>query len=189
LSLILRERWRRGFAVAAAAAIALALLIAGYRTELRAALANIPAGHEYFGDVFSARNLPLGIFDLMGGGPGTVAQIVVPALFLLLGAVTVSRGWRIVRLLEPVRIDWTAREMALLAIASLLFPACFFTAQNIAYRCIYLLLALPGLVHLRSSIDQPALRRWLTQMIAVCLVMTWECAISFNIGVLLKLSP
>ena len=63
------------------------------------------------------------------------------------------------------------------------------TGQNIAYRGIYLLLALPGLLRLWRGTDDPALRRWLMQIVAVCLVMTWECAISFNIGVLLKLSP
>ena len=106
------------------------------------------------------------------------------------GAMALTRCWHVVRMLEHLAIDWTAWEMRILVIASLLLPACFFTAQNIAYRCVYLLLAVPGLVRLRQSAGDRALRRWLGQMLSVCIVMLWECAIAYNIGqVLLLPSP
>ena len=54
-----------------------------------------------------------------------------------------------------------------------MLPACFFAGQNISYRGIFILLALPGLVHLRRSFDDPALRRWMAQMIALCLLIVW----------------
>jgi len=184
LSLIVRERWRRGFILGGAAGLAIVVLVVDYRGELRAALANIPAGQDYFGDVFSARNLPLGFVELLGVA-GTPARIVAAALFVGLGAAAISRGWAVMRLLARARSDWDDWEMRILAIGSLVLPACFFTAQNVAYRCVYLLLVMPGLVRLRGLSADRALRRGRGAMIAVCLVMLWECAIGFNIGRLL----
>lgn len=189
LALVLRERWRRGFTVAAAVALAIVLLIAGYHGELHAALANIPAGHDYFSDVFSARNLPLGLLSLTGLSEAPAGGIIAAALFFVAGVAALSRAWRTVRLLEPVRLDWTEWEMRILAIGSLLLPACFLTAQNVAYRGVYLLLVVPGLVRLRQAAGDRALRGWLGGMIAVCIAMLWECAIALNIGLLLQLSP
>ena len=76
-------------------------------------------------------------------------------------------------LLGSQEIDWTIWEMRLLAIASILLPACFFAGQNISYRGIFILLALPGLLHLRRSLDDLAIRRWMTQTIAACLLIMW----------------
>jgi hypothetical protein len=189
LSLVLRERWRRGFAVAAAAGVAIVLLVVGYRSELQAAFGNIPANTDYFSDVFSARNLPLGILELTGLNGTPLARIVAGTVFLLLGVGVLTQGWRFGRQLAAARIDWTEWEMRIVVIASLVLPACFFTAQNVAYRCVYLLLAMPGLVRLRQSAGDSGLRRRFGGMIAVCLFMLWECAISFNIGKLAELSP
>jgi hypothetical protein len=182
LLLLLRERWRRAFEVAIGAVIAMALLILGCRDEIGSVLANIPVGHDYFGDIFSARNLPLGLVDMAGGSAIAVAGVVAAALFVILGAAALSRGWRIARLLDAVAIDWTEWEMRLLLTASVLFPACFFTAHNIAYRCIYFLLAVPGLMQLRRSPGTAVIRGWASLMIAAAMFLLWEAAIGHAIA-------
>lgn len=179
LVLLLRERWLRAFEVAIGAGVALALLILGYRSDIGAALANIP--HlTYYSDAFSAKNLPFGIIGMIADADSYRSAALV--LLLVLAGVAAARGWRTAQLLGPSRIDWTAWETRLLLIAGVLFPACFFTAHNIAYRCIYLLLAVPGLMQFRRSTGTPMIRRWASLMIAAALFLLWEAAIGHAVA-------
>jgi hypothetical protein len=170
LILVGRERWQRAFALALFAALSLLLLIVGYHGEIAAAVSNITKS-PYFTDAFSAQNLPYGMVAVLWGEDAR--SPLAPMLLLVLSAASIVGAWRRVSLLIPSEIDWTVWEMRLLAIASILLPACFFAGQNIAYRGIFILLALPGLLHLRRSLDDPAIRRWMTQMIALSLLIMW----------------
>jgi hypothetical protein len=170
LMLIARERWQRALALALLAGSSILLLVFVYRGELAIALTNIPR-ISYFTDGFSAQNLPYGMLTVLWGE--NTRSPLAPVLLLVLSAAALAWAWRRVGLLGPSDTDWTVWEMRLLAIASILLPACFFAGQNISYRGIFILLALPGLVQLRRSLDDPAIRRWMAQMIAVCLLIMW----------------
>ena len=170
LVLIARERWQRALALSFLAAASILLMIFVYRGELALALTNIPK-ISYFTDGFSVQNLPYGMVAVLWGEDAR--SPLAPILLLGLSAAAIAWAWRRVGLLIPCEIDWTVWEMRLLAIASVLLPACFFAGQNISYRGIFILLALPGLLHLRRALADPALRRWITQMIVLCLVIMW----------------
>jgi hypothetical protein len=170
LILVGRERWRRAFALALFAALSLLLLIVGYHGEIAAAVSNITKS-PYFTDAFSAQNLPYGMVAVLWGEDARSPLALV--LLVVLTAAAITRTWRTMGLLSSQEIDWTIWEMRILAIASILLPACFFAGQNISYRGIFILLALPGLVQLRRSLADPAIRRWMTQMIAACLLIMW----------------
>jgi hypothetical protein len=170
LALIARERWQRALALAFLAAASILLMVFVYRGELAIALTNIPK-ISYFTDGFSVQNLPYGMVAVLWGEDAR--SPLAPILLLGLSAAAIVWAWRRVGLLTPSEIDWTVWEMRLLAIASILLPACFFAGQNISYRGIFILLALPGFLHLRRSLGDPALRRWMTQMIALCLLIMW----------------
>ena len=170
LALIARERWQRALALAFLAGSSILLMVFAYRGELAIALTNIPK-ISYFADGFSVQNLPYGMVAVLWGEDAR--SPLPPVLLLVLSVAALVSAWRRVTVLIPSVIDWTVWEMRLLAIASILLPACFFAGQNISYRGIFILLALPGLLHLRRSLGDPALRRWTTQMIALCLLIMW----------------
>jgi hypothetical protein len=172
LLLIARERWRRVVVLSSAATLFTAALIACYRTELALALGNIPTG-THFSEAFSAQNLPYGIMEMMGGGSIGFLKIPAICLLLLLSSAAIHHAWQTARLLQLNPIDWSIWELRILIVAALLLPACFFTAQNITYRGIYLMLAIPGLNHLRRSAAQPALKRWSTRIMAAVLFLIW----------------
>ena len=173
LILILRERWQRAFVLATGAGLGILALIAGYQGELAIALRNIPR-LSYFMDTFSAQNLPYGILEVVWGPQAHLHKLAGPALLAILATGTVALAWRQSRLLNHSGIDWTGWETRNLAIASLLLPACFFASQNVGYRGIYLLLALPGLVSLRHLVTDPSVRRWLTRMTLFGLLIMWS---------------
>jgi hypothetical protein len=170
LALIARERWQRALALAFLAAASILLMVFVYRGELAIALTNIPK-ISYFTDGFSVQNLPYGMVAVLWGEDAR--SPLAPVLLLVLSAAAIASAWRRVAVLLPSAIDRTGWEMRLLAMASILLPACFFAGQNISYRGIFILLALPGLLHLRRSLGDLALRRWIAQMIALCLLIMW----------------
>ena len=63
--------------------------------------------------------------------------------------------------------------MQCLATACLLVPFCFFAAPNNLYRGILLLLAVPGLLHLRTVVDDGAVRPWLGQITFALIFVLW----------------
>jgi hypothetical protein len=84
---------------------------------------------------------------------------------------------RTMRLIERERLDWTAREAQFLVIGGLLITACFFAAQNVDYRGIFLLPVISGLVYLHRAAKDREVRRFLGRMIAAVLFVMWEeCA-------------
>jgi hypothetical protein len=68
--------------------------------------------------------------------------------------------------------------MRCLGFAAVLLPTCFFAAQNMAYRGVYLLLLVPGLMQLReAAAPNPAARRWLGLMLAATYFVLWEACL------------
>jgi hypothetical protein len=172
LVLAARERRRDALIVAAAAGFALILFGIAFYSELKTALASIPAAASYFTDAFSARNLPFGFAEALAGGAG---RLVIAALLLgALSGLAVARMLRTVRLLGREQLDWAASEAQFLVVGGLLVAACFFAGQNIDYRGILLLPVLSGLVCLHRSVEDRKVRWFCGQMIAAMLFVMWE---------------
>jgi hypothetical protein len=179
LLLVLRERTRIMAAVTAAAALAATILLFPSSGGAPEAVKLAPVGSPY-SDLFGARNLPLGLIVLPAAPPDLPWDQVlrmplpVPAM-VMLGALTLAAGavaWRNVR---PDEAAWgllSAQRAAALVAGAALIVGCFFAAQNIAYRAIFLLLTLPGLFALiRTEGDR---RRSYALVIAGVLFCLWE---------------
>ena len=172
LILVARERPRDAGVTAAAAGFTLILFGLAFYSELKTALASIPAASSYFTDAFSARNLPFGFAEALAGGADRI--LIAVSLLSALSGLAVARMIRTLRLLGREQLDWAAGETQFLVIGGLLVAACFLAGQNIAYRGILLLPALSGLVCFRRSIKDREVRRFCGQMIAAVLFVMWE---------------
>ncbi|MBV8916114.1 MAG: hypothetical protein JOZ05_24140 [Acetobacteraceae bacterium] len=141
---VARERPKTFLSIAAASVFILAVLLAIGGHDLARALALIPIG-PYFGDLYGAKNLPAGIADLSGSPEALVpyGQLVLSVLAFAAGVILGCR--------DKVRRDLavlSAPEQAFLLAGALLIVGSFFTAQNIGYRAVHLILALSGLTAL-----------------------------------------
>jgi hypothetical protein len=139
-----RERPARFFAIAAASLALVALFFATMGHELSRALKLIPAG-GWFGDMFGSTTLPGGLGREYGWPAGPTAALRWGLMIAAFGAGTALAmrqriGAAVERLTDHER-------MALLA-GGLLMLSCFFTAQNIGYRAMHLVLTLPALTAL-----------------------------------------
>jgi len=172
LILVARERPRDARVTAAAAGFTLILFGLAFYSELKTALASIPAASSYFTDAFSARNLPFGFAEALAGGADRI--LIAVSLLSALSGLAVARMIRTLRLLGREQLDWAAGETQFLVIGGLLVAACFLAGQNIAYRGILLLPVLSGLVCFRRSIKDREVRRFYGQMIAAVLFVMWE---------------
>lgn len=171
LTLLFRERRRD--AVAGMITAGLVLILSGfyYRADLGKALSTIPDA-SYFADSFSARNLPFGMGEALGGGVGR--SLIAFPLLAAIAAVAIARVGRTIRLLGSQQPDFNHTEMQCLVTGGILVTACFFAGQNINYRGIYLLLVLPGLIRLKELCREAPIRRFYRQMLAAALFVMWE---------------
>ncbi len=145
LALSLRERPRLFFSVAAASAAILAAFLLAFWGELVRMAANVPWGDS--SDLFGAVDLPAVSGQLL-----SVPYISAAVWTVLLGATAAQvvglARWR------GFRDGFAALprfEAQLLVLGALLMAGCFFTGQNVGYRGIHLLLALPALSVLAAA--------------------------------------
>ncbi|TAL02521.1 MAG: hypothetical protein EPO08_06745 [Rhodospirillaceae bacterium] len=160
LSLMARERVRVLIPVILAAVMGLGLFFYHYLAQIREGLPHIASGGP-FGDMFGARNFPMGVFlivrhlldssadDKLRAIDSTaivigIAALIATALLVAVVVRTAITVWRasdipgaVARLDEP-------RRYALLA-GALLLAGCFIAGQSIGYRGVFFLLILPGL--------------------------------------------
>lgn len=174
--LALRERPKCFVAVAVGAVALTVIFVAAYHTDLVLAFGHLP-DPRYFTDQFGSRNLPDGFGAIDPGiSPALVGVPLVAAA--MLGSVALAirsqAAWR--RLPQS--------EATFLAVGAVLLVGCFFAGQNIAYRGVFLLLVLPGLMMLARSAEGFMSRIFgATAGIAVCLM--WGEL--FRVGVLVAL--
>jgi hypothetical protein len=171
LVLALRERPLAFAAVALAAALALTLLVASHTADIMLMLRNMPAA-SYYTRQFGAADLPAGLGQitraaltkLLHASPAAAdlarsaidhilhAGLTLVAMSL---AITISARWR----LQDAMRGTHPRHAAFFVAGAAIVSACFFAGPNVAYRGIFLLLALPGLLALARDLPQPAPRR------------------------------
>ncbi|HEV2188220.1 MAG TPA: hypothetical protein VGR70_13505 [Stellaceae bacterium] len=146
LGLAVRERFRFFIAVALGGTVGLVLFWQVYATQLLEGLPRIAVGVPY-GDMFGAKNIPVGLFDMFQTmlTIEAAAKVSVLTTLTLLAAIVclmfrLSLNGRVVAALRGLD---EPRRLALLA-GALLLSGCFVAGQNVAYRGIFLLLVLPG---------------------------------------------
>jgi hypothetical protein len=145
-----QERPRRFWAVVTASVVVLTLFLVVAGHDLGRALRLIPTG-TYFAEMFGSVNLAGGLIELFGG-----PDILRPALRLAMIATSVAAGiaWGAGRSLQDDVGRLTRSEQSFLLIGAILLPSLFFTAQNIGYRAVHLLLVLPPVLALRQTGQQ-----------------------------------
>ena len=141
--LAVRERPTRFVAVTVIAVAALAAIVAADYTAFSRALQLIPTGPFYV-DMFGARTLPGGVLHLTRFS----AWAHTAELALTTGSIAIGLAMVLWGRIDVEISALTARERAFLLAGAALLIACFFTAQNIGYRAIHLVLVLPGLTAL-----------------------------------------
>jgi hypothetical protein len=169
LVLLLREPPRRLALIVALLALVGLGGVLRFGAGIEAALAAIPHGPP-FGNCFGAIDIPLGISlgvaALHGDDLRHLANIHMPlVLYGVYGAMILFalwRGWAGTVRYCPVLEKLDAKTQAYLIAGAALICACFFMAQNIDYRAIFLLLALPG----AAVLDRP--------LAIAIVVLMWE---------------
>lgn len=182
LLLALRERTLRLLVIFIAAAAAGVAFLLAYGHDVRRSLPNIPGGLG-FADMFGAADLR---FDaaivLKAAGASVGMRAVLPSLMLAaafaVALAAVMRLWR--------RGDWAAAIARLeegqrnaLVAGALLSLGCFMAGQNLDYRFIFLLLALPGLSALGGDVSLG--RLWAVRhATALGVLLLWEQGIRYD---------
>jgi hypothetical protein len=181
LALALRERRARFAAIAVVLALGGAVFLWCYGAGTLTALAMLPAGLPFRG-VFGAVNWPFGL-ALLRFLPVLTLEPNVPQYFwalqqphMLAYVVITSRlltiaglytAWRLAPAYAVPVAALPEAEKLFLAAGCMVIAFCFFAAQNLDYRGIYLLLILPALQYWARS----GTSRWL---LAAVLLLMWE---------------
>jgi len=144
MALTTRERPGRFVAILAATLAVVALFLATMGDDLARALHLIPTG-GWFGDMFGSSTLGGGLVKEFGWPASLAITLRVGLSIAALGAgVAIARRPAVTSALGRL----TEAEGTALLAGGLLILGCFFTAQNIGYRVIYLVLTLPALTAL-----------------------------------------
>lgn len=164
MALALKERPRR-FLVLAGLSLALAALFAAaHHRELASAIGTIPHGSP-FRLVFGASNLGGGLVLL--GAPAWAGQALTAVLAFagLTGGVALGLRREAGAAASPLSVP----ERLFFLAGALVVVGAFLTAQNVDYRAVHLLMALPTLIVLRET---AAPRRY-ANLCWVALALLW----------------
>ncbi len=146
LALLVRERAHVWFALLLVTAAIMRVTLGHFADETRHAITNIPLQALFWGS-FAAHNLLRGVHQLSGSP-------ILAALALLAGLAGAALAARRLLLSPGLAADLTAlpaRTQTLLLVSGLLVAACYLAGENIDYRAILLLPALPGLLALPAT--------------------------------------
>jgi hypothetical protein len=180
LILAARERTRTAMIVGAIGTMILVLPVILFAGEMRTALNVTPVGWP-FSNMFGALNIPYGIFVIpaLTVTDNLDTQVLRTSLpwqaKALLAALVALTGYIAGRHLGRDRAALPAlsgTHVAYLVAGAVIVTGCFFAAQNIAYRAIFLLMTLPGLYLLMAS-DRSGPVRYRSLIVAVLFVM-WQ---------------
>ena len=141
---VTRERLFRFLAIALASIAVTTAFAAITWHDLSRALAIIPTG-SYFGDMFGSVIVAGRIADQMVHLPALKAAI---RLAMILASFAAAFHLARRPFLSAALDQLTPRERSFLLVGALMVAGCFFTAQNIGYRVVHLLLVLPSLLAL-----------------------------------------
>ena len=178
MAVVMRERAKGLLLVLGLSALACAWFLWQYHVEIAKALLVVRSMDGHWGpftDRFGARQFVAGLWTLLAepgykdlthlsrqsarAGPGVL--VLAAALVSLITALRLAGQEVLVRRLR----DLPARQLDVLVIGALIFSGCFFAGYSNAYRAIFLLMLLPGLMslsreHGAGERRAPAWLRW-----------------------------
>ncbi len=179
---VLRERPARAIAISTVMLGAIAAFVWAFAAELPRAAHNIP-GTVFFGDVFSAQQLP----RYAGLATAPIVHLLAPTMkldflnqHLFLGAVAgmlvLASCLNMAGLIRSNALraslaglaDW---QKARLFLGCALIAGCFFTGPSAGYRGILLLLCLPGLLSVQASLPACPLRGGMRLLLAAIVLV------------------
>jgi hypothetical protein len=176
----LRERPRTFFLVAAAAGLIVVGLFYRFRTETAAALKNI-GGWEYASDLFGAVNLPFGSLRYaLWLFPGLEQYTWFAALpYTIMTVLLIVTAVQVICLTRNVNLAGAFAKMPeqdaiFLVIGAALMAGCFFAGQSVAYKGIYLIFVVVGLVAMRRATDAGKTRALLNEALIIVVFLMWE---------------
>lgn len=124
--------------------------------DLARALMLVPTG-IWFGDMFGSSTVSGGLSGLLGWSPSAQRVVhVAMCLAALLWALWLATRPRFIAAVNG--LDEPRRHFLL--IGALLVISCFFTAQNIGYRSVHLVMIMPSLLALARQPQESHLLRW-----------------------------
>ncbi|MFM5929924.1 MAG: hypothetical protein ACKOPQ_03345 [Novosphingobium sp.] len=164
----LREPARRFFAIAALSLAVTALAVFATWGDLVRVLRSIPIG-QFYTDMFGAKSVGLTLVQLLGM-PGWVDPAMRAGLSL--GALAIGLRTGLSQAFTAQLARLSPLERAFLLIGALMTCLCYFSAQNIGYRAINLILVLPALTALATLTGS---RRW-KALVLVVLALLWTGA-------------
>jgi len=177
---VLRERPRTFCAIVAAVGLIVVGLFYRFRTETAAALKNI-GPWEYASDLFGAVNLPFGSLRYaLWLFPGLEQYIWFAALpYTIMTVLLIVTAVQVIRLARNVNLSATFasapdRDAMFLVIGAALIAGCFFAGQSVAYKGIYLIFVVAGLVAMRRVADTGKARAILSEALIIVVFLMWE---------------
>jgi hypothetical protein len=165
LLMIVRERLMLALSLATVGTFMIGLYV-GINWHTLKAIGPLLPPFEYDTDVFGAQCLPFGIADWLG-----LPELAGSALMALLVAGFGFVAWRLARVLQGESLKFDGLNFHYLLAGAIVLCGCFFSRPNITYRCIFLLLLLPGLLELRRI---SSLRRLCEVAIGITLFCLWS---------------
>ena len=176
----LRERPRTFFAIVVAVGLIVVGLFYRFRTETAAALKNI-GGWEYASDHFGAVNLPFGSLRYaLWLFPGLEQYTWFAALpYMIMAVLLIVTAVQVIRLTRNVNLAGAFAKMPeqdaiFLVIGAALMAGCFFAGQSVAYKGIYLIFVVAGLVAMRRATNTRKTRTILSQALIIVVFLMWE---------------
>jgi hypothetical protein len=190
LVMVVEERIPVFLSVSIAVVMSLAIFGVAYHDEIVRTLPYIPRG-TYIEGMFGAKNVPLQLADVAQAAFGESAALgnVLAATFLaflIAGIVVICRRFTVDGQLSAAMTALADRERSLLVLGSALICGCFFAGQNVWYRAIFLLLALPGLFAVARAAPARRGRNWAVGTSIATVFLMWEECFRFGIERALK---
>jgi len=144
----LRERPKRFLSLAVISLLITILFAVSTWHDLVRALSIIPQGSP-FADMFGSITVGAGLSQIsnLSAQPDRWANLIRFSMILICLYYSVQAG-KAIKTRDALNY-LGARERSLLLLSALLIVGCFFTAQNLGYRVVHLLLAMPALLTLR----------------------------------------
>ena len=185
--LALRERPARFWAIAGICALALGVFVALFWRELAEALPNVPSGPP-FANLFGINNIPLVIGNAMRVGLGLSYHAAADvALVARLGLTVMIARWAWALAHRPglregfARLD--ERQQDWVVAGALVITGCYVMGQSVAYRGIYLMIVLSGLLVLVRLVTAPEVRAQLKWAAVLMIPMMWDGALQYWMSV------
>jgi len=166
LAIASREKPARFALVVCLVLAFIGLFLATMGHDLHRALKLIPTG-IWFGDMFGSSTVAGGLSELLGWSSSMQSLVhIVMCLAALLWALWLATRAEFIAAIDE--LGETQRHFLL--VGALLVISCYFTAQNIGYRSVHLIMIMPSLLALASRPQGSLLLRWSP---ALALVVLW----------------